>query len=81
MKYFVISHDEDGDWGVRTYDSIDVIASRFDLNAPVDEYVDGGHPMQQFKETLDDSTSGVMLIRGEVMIPKIKEVIKKWSFE
>ena len=81
MKYYFVSHSEDGDWSLNGYESMDQVCEDFDLYGDVDDYKEGSHPAQKFTDTLNEYRSGVVLIKGEILMPKAVEKIKAWTFE
>ena len=81
MKYFLITADEDGEWSVDVYENMESVADDIGLDDPVSDFTDGSHPAQTFREELDDYNPGRMLIKGDLLMPKAKEVVKKWEFE
>ena len=81
MKYFLITASEDGDWSVDVYDTVEELADDIGLYDPVSDFTDGSHLALSFREELDDYNTGYMLIKGDLLMPKAKEVVKKWEFE
>ncbi len=81
MKYFLITLNEDGEWSVDVYDTIQDVVDVVGLDDDVGDFTDGSHPALSFREELDDYNTGYMLIKGDLLMPKAKEVVKKWEFE
>ena len=77
-KYFVISMNEDGEWSICEYDTAEQIIDEYDLNNEED-YVTP--PAESFKTHIDEYNPGHVIIKGKVIMPKAKEVVKKWELE
>ena len=69
MKYYVVAMDEDGEWYVNAYDTIEDV---------MEDYKDS---KGSFVKSVDDYHSGNMLIHGQVLMPQTKEVVKTWEFK
>lgn len=80
-KYFVVSMNEDGEWGFSKFDDIAQVVECYDIDGDPEDYNTGEHPAEKFKESIDDYNPGQVLIKGHVLLPKVKKVVKKWEFE
>ena len=80
-KYFVVSMDDDGEWSFSEYKTMDEVYHEYGLDDPEDDYVKGEHPAYEFKKSIDESKPGNVLIKGKVLMPRPKEVVKAWDFE
>jgi hypothetical protein len=80
-QYFVISIDEDGDFYFTAYDTLEEMIHEQGIDEPVEDYNEGCHPAEKFTTKIDDNEAGSVLIKGRILLPQVKEVVRKWDFE
>lgn len=80
-KYFVVSMNDDGEWSFDQYDDIDEVRENYGIDEPIDNYMKGCHPTEDFTNYIDENNPGSVLIYGKILLPKKKEVVIKWEFE
>lgn len=74
-KYYTFTLDEDGDFSMHAYSDIETLMEAYGVNEE-----DEGNPDEWFKERISDEMWGTVVVRGVLMIPKPKKVVRKWEF-
>ena len=80
-RYYVVSMDDDGDWGFIGYDTIEEVKDQYGIDDPPEDYNEGYHPANNFTDYIDELKPGHILIRGTILLPKAKQIRTAWDFE
>ncbi len=79
MKYFAIGISEDGDFSIDVFENPEELIRHFGLDKGDEEY--SVPPSSMFKECVDCDEPGIMVIKGDVVMPKVEVIVKKWRLE
>lgn len=80
-SYFVVRQNCDGEWSLCEYSTAEDLAEGECLNDDPDDYEEGAHPAESFGDHLDMETEGAVIIKGEIVLPRKKEVVTRWEAE
>lgn len=72
-NYFIFYHNENASWGV------DGPMSEKEVRSRLDEKHYGDLKIESDPEKVDENGIGLVIIKGEIIIPKPVEVVTKYS--
>ena len=78
MSYFIVSCSEDGDTSVSEYTAEQLEAK---LNGPEPDYKVGDFNDKMSDFNANSWSRKMILIKGEIIMPKVKEVVTKVTLE
>ena len=73
MNYFIFYHNENASWGV------DGPFSEAEVSERLSEHYYGDLEIKKDVEDIDESNTGIVIIRGEIIIPKPVETVIKYK--
>lgn len=71
--YFIFFHNENASWGV------DGPFSEEEVSTRLSEHYYGDLKIQKDTEDLDENNTGIVIIKGEVVIPKPVETVTRYK--
>lgn len=79
IKYFVVSMDDDGEWSLESYDNVKDLMHMYELDEDPDDFTEP--PADRFRDHIDEDTPGHVIIKGEIILPKAKEVVTRYVLD